>query len=41
MCCVGAIGADYIARMEEVLATDEQPLQAEEPVVCLDERQCS
>jgi hypothetical protein len=38
MCCVGAIGADYIARMEEVLATYEQPLQAEEPVVCLDDR---
>ena len=38
MWCVGAIGADYIARMEEVLATYEQPLQAGEPVVCLDER---
>ncbi len=38
MWCVGAIGSDYIARMEEVLATYEQPLRAEEPVVCLDER---
>jgi hypothetical protein len=38
MWCVGAIGADYIARMEEVLATYEQPLRADEPVVCLDVR---
>jgi DDE superfamily endonuclease len=36
--CVGAIDADYTARMEEVLATYERPLRAEEPVVCLDER---
>ena len=38
MWCVGAIDADYTARMEEVLATYERPLRAEEPVVCLDER---
>jgi DDE superfamily endonuclease len=38
MWCVGAIDAAYIARMEEVLATYEQPLRAAEPVVCLDER---
>ncbi len=38
MWCVGALDADYKARMEEVLALYEQPLRAEEPVVCLDER---
>jgi hypothetical protein len=38
MWCVGAIDAAYIARMEDVLAAYEQPLRAEQPVVCLDER---
>jgi hypothetical protein len=38
MWCVGAIGPDYLARMEEVLATYERPLRPEAPVVCLDER---
>jgi DDE superfamily endonuclease len=38
MWCVGAIDAEYKARMEAVPALYERPLQAEEPVVCLDER---
>jgi hypothetical protein len=38
MWCVAEINDDYIARMEDVLATYERPLSYKEPVVCLDEK---
>src|SRR6516164_8469227 len=38
MWCVAELNEDYIARMEEVLATYERPYDPAEPVVCLDEK---
>jgi len=41
MWCVAELDADYIARMEDVLALYEKPCTAQEPVVCLDEKPVS
>ena len=41
MWCVADLDADYIARMEDVLALYEKPLSVKEPVVCLDEKPVS
>lgn len=41
MGCVAELDADYIARMEEVLALYERPYDRKEPVVCLDEKPVS
>lgn len=38
MWCVASLNEEYIENMEDVLATYERPLNAKEPVVCLDER---
>jgi hypothetical protein len=38
MWCVAELNEEYIARMEDVLALYEKPYQADEPVVCLDEK---
>jgi hypothetical protein len=38
MWCVGDLNEDYIAKMEDVLETYEQPYDPKEPVVCLDEK---
>jgi DDE superfamily endonuclease len=38
MWCVADLNDDYIARMEEVLAVYERPDDAQQPVVCLDEK---
>ena len=38
MWCVAEIDDEYLARMEDVLATYERPLSYKEPVVCLDEK---
>jgi hypothetical protein len=38
MWCVAEIDDTYIARMEDVLAIYERPLDEAEPVVCLDEK---
>ena len=38
MWCVADLDADYIAKMEDVLAVYERPYDATEPVVCLDEK---
>jgi len=38
MWCVAELNEDYIAKMEEVLATYERPYDPHEPVVCLDEK---
>ena len=38
MWCVAELDDDYIARMEDVLATYERPLSVSEPVVCVDEK---
>jgi hypothetical protein len=38
MWCVADLNEDYIAKMEDVLETYEQPYDPEEPVVCLDEK---
>jgi DDE superfamily endonuclease len=35
--CIGAITAEYLARMEDVLHLYNQPLDAKRPVICLDE----
>ena len=32
------LDADYIAKMEDVLASYERPYDALEPVICLDEK---
>jgi len=37
MWCVAELDAEYIARMEDLLALYEKPYAATEPVVCLDE----
>lgn len=36
--CVAKINAEYIERMEDVLATYERPYDPKNPVVCLDEK---
>jgi DDE superfamily endonuclease len=38
MWCVPELDDEYIAKMEDVLETYEQPNDAKEPVVCLDEK---
>jgi len=38
MWCVAELDEDYIAKMEDVLETYEQPHNTEQPVVCLDEK---
>ena len=38
MWCVAALNAEYIRKMEDVLALYERPLDASEPVVCVDEK---
>ena len=38
MWCVATIDEAYLANMEDVLATYERPLDAAEPVVCVDEK---
>ena len=38
MWCVADLNEEYVAKMEDVLATYEQPYDPEEPVVCLDEK---
>ncbi len=38
MWCVADLNEDYLARMEDVLETYEQPYNAQQPVVCLDEK---
>ena len=38
MWCVAELNEDYIAKMEDVLETYEQPYEPEQPVVCLDEK---
>ena len=41
MWCVAELNADYIQRMEDVLAVYEKPYNAAEPVICLDEKPVS
>jgi hypothetical protein len=38
MWCVAELNEDYIAKMEDVLATYEKPYDPQEPVLCLDEK---
>ena len=38
MWCVGDLDENYIAAMEDTLETYERPYDAQEPVVCLDEK---
>lgn len=38
MWCVADLDPEYIARMEDVLALYEKPYDAQQPVVCLDEK---
>ena len=38
MWCVAELNEDYIAKMEDVLETYEQPYDPKHPVVCLDEK---
>jgi hypothetical protein len=38
MWCVPELSDDYVAKMEDVLETYEKPYNADEPVVCLDEK---
>ena len=38
MWCVAELDEEYIAKMEDVLETYEQPYDPQEPVVCLDEK---
>ena len=38
MWCVAELTEDYIAKMEDVLETYEQPYDPQQPVVCLDEK---
>jgi hypothetical protein len=38
MWCVAELDAEYIAKMEDVLALYERPYDAREPVLCLDEK---
>jgi len=41
MWCVAELNAEYIERMEDVLAVYEKPYNPAEPVVCLDEKPVS
>ena len=41
MWCVAELDHEYIAKMEDVLATYEKPLDVAEPVVCIDEKPVS
>ncbi len=41
MWCVAALDGEYLAQMEDLLATYEKPLDATEPVVCIDEKPVS
>jgi len=41
MWCVAELDADYIAKLEDVLALYERPYRPTEPVVCLDEKPVS
>ena len=41
MWCVEELDREYIAKMEDVLETYEKPLDATEPVVCIDEKPVS
>jgi transposase len=41
MWCVAHLDADYLRKMEDVLAVYEKPYQVAEPVVCLDEKPVS
>jgi len=41
MWCVAELNPEYVAKMEDVLATYEKPLDVAEPVVCLDEKPVS
>ena len=41
MWCVAELDPEYIAKMEDVLATYERPLDPAEPVVCIDEKPVS
>lgn len=38
MWCVADLDAEYLCKMEDVLAVYEKPYRAAEPVVCLDEK---
>ena len=38
MWCVADLDEDYITKMEDVLEVYERPYDAEQPVVCLDEK---
>jgi hypothetical protein len=38
MWCVAELDAEYLRKMAEVLAVNEQPYRAIEPVVCWDEK---
>ena len=38
MWCVAELNEEYVAKMEDVLATYERPYDGKEPVVCLDEK---
>lgn len=39
--CVAELNPEYIAKMEDVLATCQMPLDVAEPVVCIDEKPVS
>jgi len=41
MWCVAELNAEYVRKMEDVLALYERPLDASEPVVCIDEKPVS
>jgi hypothetical protein len=41
MWCIADLDADYLRKMEDVLAVYEKPYHAAEPVVCLDEKPVS
>ena len=41
MWCVAELNAEYIERMEDLLAVYEKPYNPAEPVVCLDEKPVS
>lgn len=41
MWCVAELDAEYIRKMEDLLARYEQPDDPKEPVVCLDEKPIS
>ena len=41
MWCLAELDAEYVTRMEDMLALYEKPYDPEEPVVCLDEKPVS